>query len=145
MLHSQLAYPILKLYKVAMAHDSISLYLRKAYFCKARCLFNSVYFSSLLNSNKWKTNPANGQSGTRTHAHRIATPTRLPLGQAASFKSNSVGIQTYSSDRLLHVRAQAAQTKWVSIARSKWDESSNLPGTKIVQKTKYNKTKLTYL
>ena len=64
-----------------------------------------------LNSNKWKTNPASGQSGARTQAHRIATPTRLPLGQAASFKSNSVGIQTYSSDRLLHVRAQAAQTK----------------------------------
>ena len=52
MLHSQLAYPILKLCKVAMAHDSISLYLRKAYFCKARCLFNSVYFSSLFELEK---------------------------------------------------------------------------------------------
>ena len=50
-------------------------------------------FRLFLNLNKWKTNPASGQSGTRTQAHRIATPTRLPLGQAASFKSNSVGIQ----------------------------------------------------
>ena len=36
MLRSQLAYPILKLYKVAMVHDSISLYLRKVYFFKVR-------------------------------------------------------------------------------------------------------------
>ena len=66
MLHSQLAYPILKLYKVAMVHDSISLYLRKAYFCKARCLFNSVFFSSLFEleqmenkSSKWPKRDSN--------------------------------------------------------------------------------------
>ena len=33
----------------------------------------------------------------------------------------------------------------VSITWTKWDESSNLPWTKIVQKSKYNKTKLTYV
>ena len=33
---------------------------------------------------------------------------------------------------------QAAQTKGVSISWTKWEESSNLPWTKIVQKSKYN-------
>ena len=68
-------------------------------------------FRLFLNSNKWRTNPASGQSGTRTQAHRIATPTRLPLGQAASFKSNSVGIQTYSSDRLLACESTGGPNK----------------------------------
>ena len=38
-----------------------------------------------LNLGRPSTNPASGQSGTRTRDRRIASPTRWPLGHAASF------------------------------------------------------------
>ena len=37
-----------------------------------------------MNSGRPRTNPASGQSGTRTRDRRIASPTRWPLGHAAS-------------------------------------------------------------
>ena len=45
-------------------------------------LFTSV--AENLNSGRPSTNPASGQSGTRTRDRRIASPTRWPLGHAAS-------------------------------------------------------------
>ena len=47
-------------------------------------LFTSV--AEDLNSGRPRTNPASGQSGTRTRDRRIASPTRWPLGHAASTK-----------------------------------------------------------
>ena len=40
-----------------------------------------------LSSGRPRTNPASGHSGTRTRDHRIASPTRWPLGHAASLKN----------------------------------------------------------
>ena len=45
-------------------------------------LFTSV--AENLNSGRPSANPASGQSGTRTRDRRIASPTRRPLGHAAS-------------------------------------------------------------
>ena len=45
-------------------------------------LFTSV--AEDLNSVRPRTNPASGQSGTRTQGRRIASPTRWPLGHAVS-------------------------------------------------------------
>ena len=45
-------------------------------------LFTSV--AEDLSSGQPSTNPASGQSGTRTRDRRIASPTRWPLGPAAS-------------------------------------------------------------
>ena len=80
---SQLAYPFLKLYKVAMVHDSISLCLRKAYLCKVQCLFNSVYFSSVFElgqmenkASKWPkrdSNPGSPDCNSRAY-HSVKLP-----------------------------------------------------------------------
>ena len=42
-----------------------------------------------LNSGRLKTTPASGQSGTWTRDRRIASPTRWPLGHAASLTDKS--------------------------------------------------------
>ena len=68
-------------------------------------LFTSV--AENLNSGRPSTNPASGQSGTRTRDRQIASPTRWPLGHAASLLPYflcSLRTRTYFRSSLLSTR-----------------------------------------